>query len=185
METDLDRRLSALLRDAQNGDRKAYEAFLHEAATLVRAFVRKRLANSGQVEDIVQETLLSLHHHRHSYDPERPLGPWLYAIARHRLLDFLRKRKRLSQNEVVAETSSEAFPSPQPPFDLAGLAGTLRHALTLLTQPQRSVIQLLKLEGYSVAEVSQKTGLTESTVKVTAHRGYKVLRKLLTRPDRD
>ena len=168
------------MRRAQDGDRAAYEALLVEAAALVRTFVRKRLAQADGVEDVVQETLLSIHGDRHTYDPARLFRPWMYAIARHRLLDFVGKQRRRDENEIGGDAGRGDARSHDPIPD-QGRWVLLRRALGLLSQKQREIIQLLKVEGLSVAEISVKTGLSPSSVKVTAHRGYKTLRKALGR----
>jgi len=183
-DSDEDRKLSALMRRAQGGDPLAYEALLVEATALVRAFVRRRLREVDGVEDVVQETLLSIHRDRHTYDPERSFRPWMYAIARHRLLDFVAKRRRRSENEVLGDerwedARAEAAPEP------TGPSLFVQRALALLSQKQREIIRLLKLEGWSVAEIAAKTGLSEGAVKVTAHRGYQKIRKLVVRPAHD
>jgi RNA polymerase sigma-70 factor (ECF subfamily) len=173
------------MRRAQDGDRHAYEALLLEAAALVRTFVRKRLRPADAVEDVVQDTLLSIHRYRHTYDPARLFRPWMYTIAKHRMLDHVGRQRRWGENEVldaerlVDERSGAAVP------ESGGLSGPLRKALALLTKKQREIIQLLKLDGFSVAETAVKTGLSQASVKVTAHRGYKTLRKLIARPARE
>lgn len=161
---------------AQDGDRHAYAALLTEVATLVEQFTRKRVRQADACEEIVQDTLLSIHRDRHTYDPARPFRPWMYAIARHRLLDHLEKQRRWSRGDVVTEVGLVAC-------DHASVHvrawRALQQALAQLSSTQRRVIQMLKLEGCSVAEISQRTGLSVSSVKVTAHRGYKKLRALL------
>jgi RNA polymerase sigma-70 factor (ECF subfamily) len=170
---------------AQDGDRLAYEALLNEAAVLIRRFVGKRLRQAEHLEDVVQETLLAIHIYRDTYDPARPFCPWMYAIAWHRFVDFVGKERRRTEKEIQGGESLEELGSAHEAADHGGSLGFLRHALALLSQKQREVIQLLKLDGYSVAEVSMKTGLSEASVKVTAHRGYKSLRKLFAGPARE
>jgi RNA polymerase sigma-70 factor, ECF subfamily len=178
LNAELDRRLAALMRRAQAGDRQAYEALLFEVAALLRSFVRARIRQQDAVQDIVQETLLSIHADRHTYDPARPFGPWLYAIARHRLLDFVRKQERRTRREAQAGAMYAHALAPAPLL----AADFLHRALALLSKTQRETIELLKFDGWSVAEVAQRTGLSESAVKVTAHRGYKNLRRLIASP---
>jgi RNA polymerase sigma-70 factor (ECF subfamily) len=175
---DLDPRLSALMTQAQGGDRRAYERLLTEVVALVRDFVRKRVRSLDGGEEIVQDTLLSIHRHRHTYDPARPFRPWMYAIARHRLFDHVAKQRRRGEIELLTDTGREELASHDAPGERAILA-VLRRALGLLSRQQRDVIQMLKLEGFSVMEIAQRTGLSESAVKVTAHRGYKKLRGLI------
>lgn len=177
---DLDHRLSELMRAAQDGDRLAYETLLTEVATTVRAFVRKRLPDVESQEEVVQDTLLCIHRDRHTYDPERPFRPWMYAITRHRLSDHLEKQRRRSQIEVLGDAEAEDPATPDARAQRA--PGILRHALAQLSKAQREIIQMLKLDGLSVAEISTRTGLSVSAVKVTAHRGYKRLRTLIGDP---
>lgn len=184
MDTDLERRLSALMQKAQDGDRRSYEALLIDVATLVREFARNRLRYADGAEDIVQETLLSIHRARHTYDPSRPFGPWMYAIARHRLFDFAEKQRILRKTELLGHAGIEETGPRETIAEDLDSAGFLRQALAHLSKTQQEVIRMLKLEDFSVAEISRRTGLTVSSVKVTAHRGYKKLRKLIVSPDR-
>jgi RNA polymerase sigma-70 factor (ECF subfamily) len=167
------------MRAAQDGDRLAYETLLTEVATIVRAFVRKRVQDVEGQEEVVQDTLLCIHRDRHTYDPDRPFRPWMYAITRHRLSDHLEKQRRRSQIEVLGDAEAEDPASPDARARGQRAPGILRHALAQLSKTQREIIQMLKLDGLSVAEISTRTGLTASTVKVTAHRGYKRLRALI------
>lgn len=175
MEPALERRLSEMMRRAQDGDRRAYAELLTEIAPLLGGFVHARTARADWVDDIVQETLISLHRSRHAYDPVRPFLPWLYAIASHRLVDFARKQRR--HETGAREEAEERGGAPDP----AERAGELLEALEALPPRQREIIRMLKSDGYSVAEVAERTGLSPSHVKVTAHRGYQKLRFLLQR----
>jgi RNA polymerase sigma factor (sigma-70 family) len=165
---------------AQDGDRTAYEALLVEAAVLIREFLRRRLDDAHARDDIVQDTLLAIHRYRHTFDPKRPFCPWMYAIARHRLIDYASKQRRRSEHEILGD----AFGEPAASSEQVSL-GFLDRALALLSQKQREIVRLLKLEALSVAEVSSLTGMSESNVKVTAHRGYKNLRNLIASRDRE
>ncbi|HEY5678284.1 MAG TPA: sigma-70 family RNA polymerase sigma factor [Myxococcales bacterium] len=178
---DQDRRLSALMTKAQGGDGPAYEMLLAEVLVLVRAFARRRLRQPDALEDVTQETLLSIHRDRHTYDPLRPFLPWMYAIARHRLFDFAEKQRRRSRNEISAASGMEDG-APAQIASQDAPDGFLRRALALLSTAQREVIAMLKVDGLSVAEISRRTGRSQSSVKITAHRGYEKLRRLLKRP---
>jgi RNA polymerase sigma-70 factor (ECF subfamily) len=167
------------MRQAQDGDRRAYQTLLTEVTALVHDFVRKRLQHKDCQDEIVQETLLCIHRDRHTYDPARPFRPWMYAIARHRLFDHVEKLRRRSETELLTHTGLEELASNEPSAEDRGSLGFLRQALAHLSNTQREVISMLKLEGFSVAEIAQKTGLSASNVKVTAHRGYKKLRVLI------
>jgi RNA polymerase sigma-70 factor (ECF subfamily) len=169
--------LARLLLRAQAGDRVAYAQFLLQTRELVRPMLRQRIRSPALLDDLLQETLLSVHRSRHTYDPARPIGPWICAIAFNRLRDFGRARRRRQDRDridleweqaVHANTSTDAL-----------LPGLLRAALDSLSDAQREVVWLLKFEGYSVAEVAGHTGRSTSAIKVTAHRAYRALRVLL------
>jgi RNA polymerase sigma factor (sigma-70 family) len=171
-------RLSALMGRALRGDAAAYDDALREIARIVRAFARTRVGEF-RADDVVQETLLTVHRARHTYDPHRPFAPWLMAIAHSRLVDVIRRDRRQSRHEaVLSEEPSARTAAPLGMTDLV-------LALEELPSHQRRVIRMLKLEGMSVREVAGALGLTVSNVKVVAHRGYKALRRRLTRGQDD
>jgi RNA polymerase sigma-70 factor (ECF subfamily) len=179
LDPGLDSRLAELMRRSQDGDRRAYETLLLEVAGLARAYLRKRAGQAGGLEDVVQETLLAIHRDRHTYDPARPFGPWMYAIARHRLLDHVRRQRRHAQNEVLGVEAWVAMNERPAVAEQGSRSGFLQHALGLLSGKQREIIRMLKLDGLTVAEIAGQTGYSESSIKVSAHRGYKHLRKLI------
>lgn len=177
MDPLVDQRLSRLLQQAQAGDRVAYEQFLLEVQELIRVLLRERLRSSSLLDDVIQETLISIHRSRHSYDPARPIGPWIRAIALNRLRDFGRARKR-REDRASADLDWHSALHPAAMTDTPSLT-PIHGALGLLPHAQREVIWLLKVEGYSVAEIASETGRSASAIKVMAHRGYQALRKLL------
>jgi RNA polymerase sigma-70 factor (ECF subfamily) len=167
--------LRELLVAGQRGDAAAYASFLRETASVLRPFFRRRLAHyPDDVEDLVQETLLAMHNKRDTYDPGQPVTPWMYAIARYKLVDLLRARAgREALHDPLAEDleelASEAGAAAQEARrDLAVL-------LAELPDKQRLPIQYVKIEGVSVAEAAQRTGLSVSAVKIGVHRGLKLL----------
>ncbi len=179
VDAQTDRQLSLLLQRAQAGDRRAYEHFLRQTRDIVRNLLRHQLRSATLLDDAVQETLLSLHRYRHTYDPARPIGPWIRAIAVNRARDLGRARKRQQAREALDwdwETHMRGGAAEE-----AVRLAFLRRALNGLSAAQRDIICLLKFAGYSVAEIAERTGRSPSAVKVTAHRGYRALRALLTR----
>jgi len=167
--------LSWLFQQAQAGNRASYQQFLLRTRQMVASALRSRLRSAAELDDVVQETLLSIHRYRHTYDPARPIGPWIHTIALNRFRDHLRARAREGNPlELAQETSVPAAPAD----DTATLS-LLYRALDALSAAQREVIWLLKFEGYSVVEIAERTGRSTASVKVTAHRGYRVLRARL------
>lgn len=168
-------RLRDLLIAAQRGDDLAYAEFLRELAALLRGFFRRRLTQlPDDVEDLVQETLLAVHNKRHTYEPDQPATAWLHAIARYKLVDLLRAR---SGREALHEPLDDEHPALVSGAEPAALEARRDVAALLAELPdkQRLPIQYVKLEGLSVAQAAQRTGLSESAVKVGVHRGLKKL----------
>jgi RNA polymerase sigma-70 factor (ECF subfamily) len=171
-------RLRDLLVLGLAGDVAAYHTFLTELSTHLRAFFRRRMSGlPDDVEDLVQETLLAVHNQRHTYDPGQPLTAWVYAIAKYKLVDLLRRRAgRDLRNDpldeeldVLAHNDAEAAAAR---LDLAKL-------LLRLPTRQRLPIVCMKLEGMSVVEAARATGMSESAVKVGVHRGLKALAAMI------
>jgi RNA polymerase sigma-70 factor (ECF subfamily) len=166
------------MRQAQEGDQPAYADLLVELAAVSARYARSRLGAVPWVDDVVQDTLLAVHVARHTYDPERPFAPWFYAIVRSRLVDAVRRHRRVALHEYagdeVPEPRNDAV-APRAELDV----DAIRRALAVLPTRQREVIEALKFRDESVREIAGRLGLTESAVKVTAHRGYKALKRLL------
>lgn len=171
-------RLHGLLTCAQAGDAQAYRVFLTELTPLIRGFFRRRLQRlPDEVEDLVQETLIAIHNQRHTFDPAQPATAWLYAIARYKLIDLLRRRSRMDAlHDPIDDVDESQLVAPAPEQGARRDVDTL---LARLPDKQRLPIIYMKLEGRSVAETAQLTGLSESAVKVYVHRGLKALAALL------
>jgi RNA polymerase sigma-70 factor (ECF subfamily) len=163
---------------AQAGDEPAYREALMLAAGRLRVFFARRLASSpDEVEDLVQETLLALHLQRGTYDPGLPVSAWLHAIARHKLIDALRRNGRTrSYLEPLDDLPEEMMPTAA--CD-SNAGRDLAQLLSTLPLPQARSIHATKLAGYSVAEAAAELGLSESLVKINVHRGLKRLAQLI------
>ena len=182
--SELNERLASLMRSAQDGDRSAYLALLGEAAALAKQMVRHRLPflQPQDVEDLVQDVLLSVHAARSTYDPGRPFLPWLAAIARNRMADGARRYARRAANEVVSDRPPETFPADEAnkPLDRYGDAEALAQAMADLPPGQRQAIELIKLREMSLKEASAASGVSVGALKVAVHRGVAALRRALT-----
>jgi RNA polymerase sigma factor (sigma-70 family) len=180
-----DRHLASLMRSAQEGDAKAYAALLVEIAPMIRRAVRRRPGFPQDVEDVVQDVLLSLHAARATYDPDRPFLPWLMAIARNRAADRARRHARRAANEVAGMDAPETFvaESTNRPEESYGDAQALRQAIGQLPPGQRQAIELVKLRELSLTEAASVSGASVGAVKVAVHRGITALRKALAAKD--
>jgi RNA polymerase sigma-70 factor (ECF subfamily) len=177
--------LRSLMTAALGGDGGAYRTVLDRLSRYLRGYYKTRLAktarSASEAEDLVQETLMAIHVRRHTYDPAEPFTPWAYAIARYKLIDYLRQTRVSLANvpiddveEIVAHDDHAASESA---FDLDQLLGRLPPRI-------RQAIQYVKLDGLSVAEAAARSRMSESAVKVSVHRGMKALSALITKERR-
>jgi RNA polymerase sigma-70 factor (ECF subfamily) len=181
MTPEQERQAGALMIRAQQGDAAAYTDLLTRLAAAARQYARNRVGDVPWLDDVAQETLLTVHAARRTYDPRRPFAPWFYAILSSRMIDVLRRERRVSARERGADVLPEpAAPGGSPRADARDVdAGRLRAALETLPAKQREIVSALKLRDESVKDVSARLKMTESAVKVSAHRGYRALRRLL------
>lgn len=177
-----------LMAAAQDGDGSSYERLLREIAPVVRraAHYRWRSARAADIEDVVQDVLLSLHSVRHTYDPARPFRPWLMAILHCRLVDSVRRSARRNANEVVVEAVDKASTDGSAPREDDRLADrdALHKAITALPAGQRRAVECLKLKELSLREAAAETGMTVAALKVSMHRALRSLRAAMTKDDR-
>ena len=177
---------SIYMARAQGGDREAYRRLLEQIAPYLRALAVRRMQDRGDIEDTVQEALMSVHAVRHTYDPGRPFGPWLVAIANRRIVDALRRRGRASSRETVLDADDETFAAPETNYhETASDGRALREALESLPQGQRDAIRMLKLEEMSLKEAAAASGMSIAALKVATHRGLKSLRNLFGKQRRE
>ncbi|UCI08854.1 sigma-70 family RNA polymerase sigma factor [Mesorhizobium sp. B1-1-8] len=170
--------LSRLLRAAIAGDERAYADFLHRIAALVRGFVRRKIVQGGvDPEDVVQETLLAIHVKRHTWRVDAPVLPWVYAIARFKLIDAFRRRGRRIEVEIdqIADTFAEPEAETVSERDIG-------RALDGLPPAQRSVVAAISVDGRSIGETAAKLGVSETAVRVSLHRGLAAIAKRFGRP---
>lgn len=170
MRTD-DASLAHLMRASQGGDRAAYRALLNECQRWLAGYFRRRIA-PHLVDDLIQETLVSLHRKRASWDGTRAFLPWLAAIARYRWIDMLRRQRE-------SDELDDDFGAVGPEDEAVHARLSLDRLMVQLPAGQAQAITLVKIEGASIAEAAAITGQTESLVKVNIHRGLKRLAKLV------
>jgi len=163
--------LERLMAASQRGDRAAYRALLADCRKWLTRYFSRRIA-PHQIDDLVQETLVSMHCKLATWDAARPFLPWLAAIARYRWIDVLRRQRdeiELGENDVSVGAEDEAVHARL----------SIDHLMTLLPPKQAQAITLVKIEGASIAEASKICGQSESLVKVNIHRGLKKLAELI------
>lgn len=174
----IEEQLRDLLIRGLEGDAHAYRAFLDQLSGHLRSFLMRRLSGiPDEVEDIVQESLLAIHDKRHTYDRSQPIGAWVFAIARYKLVDFFRRREIKDSLSDQVDDERDFFLSTN--LDAAEAHRDVMKLLKLLPERQRIPIVCTKLDGLSVEETVRLTGMTESAIKVGVHRGLKALAKAI------
>jgi RNA polymerase sigma-70 factor, ECF subfamily len=169
--------LKTLMLRGLEGDAGAHRAFLAAVSGNLRAFFRSRMRNAPEdAEDLLQETLIAIHTRRDSYDPAYPVTAWTYAIARYRMIDHWRRRGRRGEH-IPVEDAHELFTAAED--EAVDAKRDVTRLLAMLPQKQRDAIRLVKLEGVSVKDAAAQTGLSESDVKISTHRGMKTLMRLM------
>lgn len=173
-------RRAAWMAAAQDGDARAYRLLLRECAVLAAAVARRQGVPPGAVDDVVQDTLLTVHRVRHTYDPARPFDPWLRAIAGRRAVDALRRRGRQGARERQSvagyETHADPADSPLDDAERGERAQALGRAIATLPPGQREAVEQLGLHERSLAEAAELTGRSTGALKVNLHRALQALR---------
>lgn len=155
-----------------DGDAAAWRALLTEFGAHLRAwFARQLFDGAADAEDLVQETLIALHAKRATWDPKQPFSAWAWTIARHKLIDHLRRRGRRPTRPIE---EAESLLAEHTVEDGAARAD-LERCLSALPPRQRRLIEDVRIRGLSVAEAAQRHGYSVAAAKVSLHRGLKAL----------
>lgn len=172
--------LRALMLAGLDGDAAAHRTLLSRLSVHLRAYFKRRLARIGRgptdAEDLLQETLIALHTRRQTYERSQLVTPWVYAIAHYRLVDYLRRTKA-SIEDVPVEDAPELFADDDATAVDSRL--DLNKLMARLAPKTRRAIEMVKLDGLSVQEAAARSGMSESAVKVSVHRGLRALSLLV------
>ena len=168
-----------LLAAANSGDGQAYAHFLRTVAPVLRGVVRTKGAGLGEAgcEDVLQEVLLAVHLKRHTWQVGAPVRPWLYAIARYKVVDAFRARGRalnLPIEDFADDLAADTGPDPTEAADMAKMIG-------MLDGRSAKIVQMIGMEGASALETGQALQMTEGAVRVALHRAFKTLAVLRER----
>jgi RNA polymerase sigma-70 factor (ECF subfamily) len=165
-----------LMERAQGGDRDAFQALFQDIGPIITRFVRRRVRDPAEVEDVCQEALIGVFKSRHTYESGRPFEPWLFAIVRNVASAYFR---RTLQRTVWLESVGDL------PETLAeresDQALELREAFDQLSPNQVEALRLTKIQGLSVAEAARRTGASVGSMKVRVHRAYQSLKESIRR----
>jgi RNA polymerase sigma factor (sigma-70 family) len=178
-----DSRRAAWMVAAQAGDRAAYETLLRDCIPFIQRVARGQGVPSDFVDDVVQETLLTIHQARQTYDPSRSFTAWLRTIAQRRAIDGLRRGGRTRTREIHKPLAYQNHADPggdpeQAAFQI-GHAEVLNSAIGKLPTRQREAVEHLALQGQSLTQAATATGRSSGSLRVNWHRALKTLRTQL------
>jgi RNA polymerase sigma-70 factor (ECF subfamily) len=163
---------------SQTGDQASYRVLLQELSSLLKAYLMKtmnpRLRSKEQVEDLVQEILVSIHRKRDLYSVDRPFLPWVYAIARYRLIDSLRMESRRPECVQWVDKFESLVSSEMPKFPEEEDGMSL---MSDLNEREQQILKLAKVDEIPLEQIAKQKGMSLSAVKVSIHRSLKTLRK--------
>lgn len=165
--------LTTLFRSGLEGNQADYARFLTSITPLLKRMVGKWLAASD-VEDVVQEILISIHKARHTYDGVRPIMPWLASIAKFRITDHLRKHYTQRQDKTVDIADLENILTDV--TEDGSDRESMDELLEGVPENHKRILTLMHVEGYTAREVGMQMDMNESAVKVAAHRAIKKIR---------
>ncbi len=165
--------LRRLMAASQAGDKRAYAVLLDQVQGWLQRYFARKIA-PDRVDDLVQDTLMALHHKRASYDPARPFLPWLAAIARYRWVDRLRQDYRQATEELGDHDAAQDDHE-----DVVGAQISIDRLLAGLTEGQAAALRCVKIDGLSIREASALTGQSEALVKVNIHRAMNRLSQMI------
>lgn len=167
--------LSRLMAEAQSGQSDSYHKLLSQISVILSKFLSRRIGSYHDREDVLQEILLAIHNSRHTYLPSKSFYPWMYAIAKNILVKYYKKihkqNSRIIEAEIQSLTAIEKIES-----DEIERTNEIIRLINDLPGKQKRIIQMLKIQGFSIRQVADKLNLSEANVKVIAHRGYHALR---------
>jgi len=161
---------------AQAGDKEAFQVLFEDVGPLITRFVRRRLLDQADADDVCQEALLAIFKSRHTYQPARPFEPWLFAIVRNVLAAHLQRNR---QHSAWHEPMSE-MPEIRSD-DESSLAVELSDGLKRLSPNQLEALKLTKLSGLSIGEAAIHAGTSAGSMKVRVHRAYESLKRSILR----
>lgn len=176
--------LKDLLVAAQAGDKRAYRNFLEQVVRMISPFLTRRLNSKDDTQDVIQDVLMGIHSSLSNYCSDYEVSPWVYSIASRKLNTYLKKKYK--RNECLIDTDDLAafLPSKsnmETRFEDLELVEHIKDAMLSLKPKQKQVMELLKVQEYSVTEIAERLNISVSDVKVTAHRGYGKVKDYLKR----
>ncbi len=167
------------MAETLDGNQQSYHALLTRVSVMVRGYLMNAMGSKQRtvekVEDLVQDVLLAIHRKKQLYRTDMPILPWLFAIARYRLIDHVRAEGRRPSLVEWDETLDPVDPNANSVGD--DHVFELEELLDCLSPKQKQILVLAKAEGTPLAEIAERFKMSLSAVKVTVHRALEKVRQ--------
>lgn len=157
-----------LVLSAQMGNRDAYSGLLLELRSFLKNYLRKRIFDQAEVDEVIQEILLATHKSLHTYDPDKSFMGWFLAITEYKVIDYIRGYKK-RMTTIDFDSISNLVEMSNSNSDLKI---DIERAINSLSSREKEILTLIKFEGQSVSDIAKRLNLTEANVKVIVHRAY-------------
>ena len=176
---ELEAQLRQWMLESLEGNQPSYRALLTRVSSMIRGYLMNAMGPKNRtvekVEDLVQDVLLAIHRKKQLYRASMPILPWLFAIARYRLIDTIRSEGRRPSLVAWDETLDPADPSANPIGD--DRVFELEELLDCLSLKQKQILVMAKAEGAPLADIAARFNMSLSSVKVTVHRALQKVRE--------
>jgi RNA polymerase sigma-70 factor (ECF subfamily) len=174
-----ERELCALMEAYLAGQIDAFDGLYAALAGRIRGYLLSQCRDSALADDLVQDTFMQIHRSRRTYEPGRPVTPWVFAIARHVFLMKCRSTGRRVRFEE--RLAAEALTDDVPQDDLRAIVGrdSVRRALAEVPADQREALLLHHVAGWSFVEIAARLGIRVNAAKTRAFRGMRKMREQL------
>jgi RNA polymerase sigma factor (sigma-70 family) len=166
--------IRTLLVATQSGDQRSYQELLRLLYPYVEKIVSRKVHKQDDIYDVTQEVLISIHNSLNSYDPDRQAMPWINTIIQRRVIDYVRKITRISDNETTTSDGDVTF--------LRAPANFLTEDLEWieeLPEDLKQAVVLTKIEGHSTTEAAEIVGIKPDALRTRVSRGIRKLKKIL------
>lgn len=164
-----------IMAQVLDGDQEAYAVLLDSLYIMLKNRYLKRFNQPALAEDLVQEVLLTFHQAIHTFNPERDFLPWFNAVAKYKMIHYLKKQNKYNSVDIDAPLIEPQLSSPSEEHNIL-TRYDVDEAIKVLPEKQQELIKLVSYEGHSHQEAADKLGISVSNAKTMFHRALKKLK---------
>lgn len=174
-----------LLQRILGGDKDAFAELVQRYYKNIYNLAYRMTGNREDSMDVTQEVLLRVYRAIRSFDPEKPFLPWVYRITWNICADRGRKIGRTPREDSIDDNEMESIklrsqePGPDRSYEKKELKEVLDSAIARLPEGYRELVVMFHVDGLSIKEISDITGMKDTVIKNRLYRGRQMMRKML------